>query len=115
MQLKSTKPMRDRLRELSHADGHDEYDRAVLCVVDDLEAILASQYEAVEQAIDRMGWPEINAFNKERSKGQSIYEDAGGFVMRCMRRLFGLPSPDTKIVSYQEAARAMVEHARKTA
>lgn len=115
MDMKSTKPMRDRLRELSRTDGHDDYDRAVLCVVDDLEAILASQYDAVEQAVDRMGWPEINAFNEERRKGQSIYEDAGGFVMRCMRRLFGLPSPDTTVISCQDAARAMVEQARKTA
>lgn len=113
--MKTTKAMRDRLRELSKVRGADDYDRVVLMVVDDLEAILDSQHTAAEQAVDRMGWPEIHAFRAERAKGQSVFEDAGGYVMRCMRRLFGLPSPDTEVVSYQNAARAMVAEARRTA
>lgn len=36
----TTQPMRDRLRELSHADGRDDYDRAVLMLLDDHEALL---------------------------------------------------------------------------
>lgn len=39
-QLKSTIPMRARLRELTNVTGHDDYDRAVLLVLDDLEALL---------------------------------------------------------------------------
>lgn len=39
-QLRSTRAMRDRARELSRTDGHDDYDRAVLCIIDDLEALL---------------------------------------------------------------------------
>lgn len=38
--LQSTQEMRDRIRELSRAGGHDDYDRAVICVVNDLEALL---------------------------------------------------------------------------
>ena len=37
--MKSTQAMRDRIRELS-APERDDYDRAVLCVLDDLEALL---------------------------------------------------------------------------
>ncbi|MDE5451353.1 hypothetical protein GWE18_00485 [Bradyrhizobium sp. CSA112] len=37
--LKSTQAMRDRCRELSNAE-RDDYDRAVICIIDDLEAIL---------------------------------------------------------------------------
>lgn len=109
--MKSTKAMRDRLRELSRQGGFDDYDRAAIAVCDDLEEILASQYDAAEQAVDRMGWPEIHAFNEERAKGQSVYEDAGGFVMRCIGRLFGV-KPRDEVVSYQDAARAMIEKAR---
>lgn len=39
-QLRSTKGIRERCRELTRTDGHDDYDRAVLCVLDDLEALL---------------------------------------------------------------------------
>lgn len=111
--MKSTKAMRDRLRELSRKSGTDDYDRVVIMVVDDLEEILGSQYDAAEQAVDRMGWPEIHAYNKERAKGQSVHEDAGGYVMRCIGRLFGV-KPRDEVVTYREAARAMVEKARAT-
>lgn len=66
----------------------------------------------MDAAIDRMGWDEIDAFNAERMRGQSIYEDAGGFMHRCFRRLFGLPPlPDRQVVTYQRAARAMIDEA----
>lgn len=67
--------------------------------------------ELLEQAIDRMGWPEIHAFRDEMKKGQGIYEDAGGYMMRAFRRLFGLPQVDADVVTYQRAARAMVAKA----
>jgi hypothetical protein len=38
--IKSTKEMRDRCRELSKPD-QDDYDRAVICIIDDLEALLS--------------------------------------------------------------------------
>lgn len=37
--MKSTPAMRDRIRELMHSE-QDDYDRAVECVLDDLEAML---------------------------------------------------------------------------
>ena len=36
----TTQPMRDRLRELSDVNGRDDYDRAVLELLDDHEALL---------------------------------------------------------------------------
>lgn len=39
--MKSTQAMRDRIRELSTIS--DDYDRAVLCVLDDLEALPLSE------------------------------------------------------------------------
>jgi hypothetical protein len=63
---------------------------------------------ALEAAVDQMGWPEIHAFNAEKRKGQGIYEDAGGYLMRCFRRLFGLPEQDEEVISYQKALRAMI-------
>jgi hypothetical protein len=65
-------------------------------------------------AIDEMGWPEINAFNEERSKGQSIYEDAGGFCLRFIGRLFGA-KPRDEVLSYRDAMKAMVAQAIKGA
>lgn len=72
-----------------------------------------SERRVLEAAIDRMGWPEIRAFRAELAKGQGIYEDAGGYLMRCYRRLFGLPEIDREVITYQRAARAMVEQAMK--
>ena len=71
------------------------------------EAIDAAERAACERAIERMGWPEIHAFNAELHRGQSIYEDAGGFMLRAIRRLFGLAARDD-VVTYQEAVRALV-------
>lgn len=64
--------------------------------------------QILEAAVDRMGWPEIRAYQTELRKGQDIYEDAGGFFMRALRRLFGLPNPYSEVVTYQDAARAMI-------
>jgi hypothetical protein len=63
---------------------------------------------ACERAIDRMGWPEINAFMGE--PGQSPYEDAGGYLLRTIKALFGI-KPD-KLETYREAAHRMVKEAR---
>lgn len=83
----------------------EEYGATPFSAVQIAEAIESAERRAIEAAIDRMGWNEIDAFNAERMRGQSIYEDAGGFMLRCFRRLFGLPPmPDRDVVSYQQAA-----------
>jgi hypothetical protein len=79
--------------------------------VRDGTAVVIDEREALEAAIDRMGWTEIHAFDEEMRKGQGVYEDAGGYIMRGIRRLFGLPEKDREIVTYQKAASAMVDAA----
>jgi hypothetical protein len=63
----------------------------------------------LERAVARMGWNEIHAFRDELHKGQSIFEDAGGYLMRCIRRLFGLPVEDREVVNYRQAIQRMVD------
>ena len=67
-----------------------------------------SEKEILEAAIDRMGWPEIREFQKELERGQGIREDAGGFMLRAIKALFGI-QPSEGIETYQEACRRMVE------
>jgi hypothetical protein len=74
-------------------------------------ALDENEDDALERAIDRMGWAEINAFN-ERAY-QDVYEDAGGFLLRKIKRLFGIRRDP--VLTYQDAARAMVEEARRSA
>ena len=66
---------------------------------------------ALERAIERMGWPEINAFHQELARGQDVREDGGGYWHRAIRRLFGLPSTLDTVETYKDAARAMVRRA----
>jgi hypothetical protein len=40
LNLKTTPEMRDRIRELSVKDGHDDYDRAVLMLLDDFASCI---------------------------------------------------------------------------
>ena len=75
------------------------------------DRIPATEAEVLERAIERMGWPEIRAFEEELDRGQDVCEDAGGFMLRAVRRLFGLPSPQASVLTYQQAARAMVRRA----
>jgi hypothetical protein len=67
---------------------------------------------ALEEAIDRMGWPEIHAFQDELRKGQDVREDAGGFMLRAIKALFGI-KPTDPVTTYQQAARALVDAALK--
>lgn len=75
---------------------------------------LGDRTKLLAEAVDRMGWPEIHAFRDELRRGQDIYEDAGGFWMRAIRRLFGLPSPYSEIETYQQAAHRMIAEASVT-
>jgi hypothetical protein len=54
----------------------------------------------VEQAM-------CNRFWSESSKGQSVYEDAGGYFMRCWYAAFGLPTEDP--YTYKQAIAEALE------
>lgn len=75
------------------------------------DVYLGDARAALEAAVDRMGWPEIRAYQSELRKGQSIYEDAGGYFLRAIRRLFGLPEKDEEVITYQRAASALIAQA----
>lgn len=64
---------------------------------------------ALEAACNAIGWPQIHAFQDELRKGQSIYEDAGGFFARAIGALFGRKPVET-VVTYQDAAKALIRH-----
>ena len=60
---------------------------------------------------DHIGWPDIRRFQAELARGQGVREDGGGFLVRCIMALFG-KKPD-HVETYQEAARRMLDEARK--
>ncbi len=62
-------------------------------------------------AIDEMGWPQIDAFNRELRKGQDFCEDAGGYLLRCIGRLFGAKSERNEVNTYKGAMKAIVREA----
>jgi hypothetical protein len=74
------------------------------------EAIEQSERDALERAVDRMGWPEIHAFRAELHMGQGVREDAGGYFMRAIRALLGI-RPRDPVLTYRTAARALIERA----
>lgn len=57
-----------------------------------------------------IGWPEINAYHDELNKGQSVWEDGGGFFVRCIMALFG-KKPD-EVETYQQAAARLLAEAK---
>lgn len=71
----------------------------------------AKEVPILEAAIERMGWPEINAFREELDRGQDVHEDGGAYWIRAIRRLFGLPTSRDAVMTYQQAAKALIESA----
>lgn len=51
----------------------------------------------------------IEAFWRERRKGQSIYEDCGGYLLRCYRAMVGLPVEEA--YTYDDAAADIIADA----
>jgi len=62
----------------------------------------------IAKTISLMGWEEIKAFHAEKSKGQSVFEDAGGYLLRCIAVLFGKKT-NYEVLNYQDAMRAMID------
>ncbi len=59
---------------------------------------------------DCIGWPEINAFRSELREGQDHREDAGGFFVRCIRRLLRISEPHRdEVVTHQMAAKRLLQ------
>ncbi len=78
-------------------------------------ALLERQWRSREEdilraAVWRMGWPEINAYHDELNKGQDVREDAGGYFMRAIGRLFGVKPQRDVVTTHQDAAMAMLDN-----
>ena len=77
------------------------------------EAIETAELWAVERALANMGWPEIRAYEQEWRNGQGD-DDAGGYFLRCLSRLFGVKRPLRAAVDlHRKGMRAMVEQAAR--
>ena len=53
-----------------------------------------------------IGWEQISAFQAEIAKGQAVTEDAGGFLVRAIMRMFG-KRPDP-VLTYRKAVAALL-------
>lgn len=67
-----------------------------------------SERQVLCEALERIGWNEIKAFKDELRKGQSIYEDAGGYFKRAISRLFDI-APRNEVVTYRQAAQKLID------
>jgi hypothetical protein len=57
LELKSTPAMRDRAREFAKTPNMDDYDRAVLAVLDDFDAVSGElERERAQRAIANSSW-----------------------------------------------------------
>lgn len=63
--------------------------------------------EIIDTTIDEMGWPEIGEYNKEFRRGQ-MYDDAGGFIMRAIGRLFGARHKYDELTNYKKSMKTMI-------
>jgi hypothetical protein len=61
---------------------------------------------------DEIGWPEISAFNAECRKGQSVNEDAGGYLIRCIKSLLCGRVTEDEVMTYRKATKALIKAAR---
>jgi hypothetical protein len=102
--------------------GRPEFDMSVLSIdccererFEDEERYRSLPYakQVIADAIDRIGWPEIDRFQAELRQGKSIDEDAGGFMLRAIGRLFGIRRRRDPVVTYQDAARALFEESKR--
>lgn len=59
---------------------------------------------------DDLGWPDIERFNAELHKGQDVYEDAGGYMIRAIMALFGKKADP--VMNYRQAASALLQNAK---
>ena len=68
--------------------------------------------EVADCLVDNMGWDEIDAYNAEFRRGQ-IYDDAGGFFMRCIGRLIGARHRYDELTNYKKSVRKMMRHEKE--
>jgi hypothetical protein len=85
--MKSTQAMRDRIRERSTIS--DDYDRAVLCILDDLEALQPSAAELAVKIDEALALVPQSADGVEVAAGDMLM--LGPEISDLLREIAGLP------------------------
>lgn len=75
----------------------------------DIAKVAEADLLAAGRVLDAMGWPEIEAYHEELRRGQGR-DDAGGYMLRAIARLFGIERGYNPQVTYEQAARAALSH-----
>lgn len=92
-----------------HDDCRTLADKILRKIFDSPGKYVTTEKRILELAIDRMTWEEINAYHQELQRGQDVTEDAGGYFLRAIRRLFGLGTTKESVETYKSATMKMVE------
>lgn len=64
----------------------------------------------LEYVVGRLSDEQLRAFWAERAKGQSVYEDAGGYLVRCYAAMLGEPTEEP--YTYGQAASDLIARAQ---
>ena len=65
----------------------------------------------MEEVFGRICQADLDRFWAEMAKGQSVYEDAGGYLIRCYAALIGEETEDP--YTYEQAAADLIAEASK--
>jgi hypothetical protein len=84
---------------------HQHQDRTLYALVS-YDTGVAKRHidDAVESLISHMGWEQVKAFQNEMRRGQ-LYEDAGGYFIRAIGKLFGARGRYDELDIYKRAAK----------
>jgi len=98
----------DDYKRENHSSGYTFDDFCNHLAAQGLVGGAKSERQVLCEALGRIGWDEIKAFKDELRKGQSVYEDAGGYFNRAISRLFGI-APRNEVVTYRQAAQKLID------
>jgi len=102
------KKMRCSLKAMSNGYCHQHQDRSLYALVTYDTGIAKRHIDAVVASlISHMGSEQVEAFNRELRRGQ-LYEDAGGYFLRAIGKLFGARGRYDELYAYKRAATASV-------
>jgi len=96
------------LKAQSNGYCHQHQDRSLYALVARDTGIAKRHVDAViSSLISHMGWEQVTAFQNEMRRGQ-LYEDAGGYFIRAIGKLFGSRARYDELDIWKRAASAAV-------